>query len=174
MKSSKSSLFLMELILAILFFALSSAVCIQLFVKSHILENTTTEENHALLLCQNLSEIFLNTLPEYYDKDPEEMKQCMMSLMEADMALPLSVDNSEEISAGIFSFELHFDENWEPCTVARSRYLVQFLYRGYSQTTDTYEASTIAFRSHFFQDGTSENEEIYHLDVCKHIPERMH
>ena len=36
--ASKSSLFLMELILAILFFSLASAVCCQLFVRAHTLE----------------------------------------------------------------------------------------------------------------------------------------
>lgn len=171
MKSSKSSLFLMELILAILFFALSSAVCIQLFVKSHILENTSTEENHALLLCQNLSEIFLDTLPEYYNKDPEEMKQYMLSLMQTDTALPPSQDCLEETDTGVFSFALHFNENWEPCTVANSCYRIQFLYKGYAPETDTYEASTIAFRFKKNDMGI-ESEEIYHLDVCKHVPER--
>ena len=35
MNRSKTSLFLMELIIAILFFSLSCAVCIQLFFKAH-------------------------------------------------------------------------------------------------------------------------------------------
>ena len=69
MKSSKSSLFLMELIIAILFFSLASAVCIQLFVKSHTLGKTTTDENKSLLMCQNFSEIFLGIIPEYYASD---------------------------------------------------------------------------------------------------------
>ena len=86
MKSSKSSLFLMELIIAILFFSLASAVCIQLFVKSHLLGKTTTEANHALLMCQNFSEIYLGILPEYYDKDAETMKNHMLSLMQKDLS----------------------------------------------------------------------------------------
>lgn len=172
MKSSKSSLFLMELIIAILFFALASAVCIQLFVKAHVLGKNTTEENHALLLCQNLSEIFLDTLPEYYDKDPEEMKQYMMSLIAADKTLPAPKEG-DVTSAARFSFLLHFNENWSPCAPADSRYHILFLYNGYSASTDTYSASAFAFRSNFTQDGTAEYEEIYHLNVCKHIPERM-
>lgn len=36
-RAKSSSLFLMELILAILFFSVASAVCVQFFVKSHLL-----------------------------------------------------------------------------------------------------------------------------------------
>ena len=42
-KSSRSALFLMELIFSILFFALASAVCVQLFVKAHLLSVSTQE-----------------------------------------------------------------------------------------------------------------------------------
>ena len=56
--SSKASLFLMELIIAILFFAISSAICTQLFVKSHIISQHTVNDNHAVLWVQNISEVF--------------------------------------------------------------------------------------------------------------------
>ncbi|MEG2649608.1 MAG: hypothetical protein RSA63_01905, partial [Eubacterium sp.] len=39
--TSKNSLFLMELIIAIFFFVLASGVCIQIFVKAHVLSATT-------------------------------------------------------------------------------------------------------------------------------------
>lgn len=48
----------MELIISILFFALASAVCIQLFVKAHLLGNETMEQNKAIMWCQNLAELF--------------------------------------------------------------------------------------------------------------------
>lgn len=56
MKHSKSSLFLMELIIAILFFSLASAVCIQLFARSHILSRETVDQNNAITQAQNLAE----------------------------------------------------------------------------------------------------------------------
>lgn len=58
MKSSKSSLFLMELIISILFFSLASAVCIQLFVKAHVLDKHTDEQNHAIVWSQNLAALW--------------------------------------------------------------------------------------------------------------------
>lgn len=39
--TSKNSLFLMELIIAIFFFVLASGVCIQIFVKAHVLSTDT-------------------------------------------------------------------------------------------------------------------------------------
>ncbi|MGN1148542.1 MAG: hypothetical protein ACI4TB_08970 [Lachnospiraceae bacterium] len=58
MKSSKSSLFLMELIISILFFSLASAACIQLFVKAHLMDIRTKEQNQAVIWSQNLSSLW--------------------------------------------------------------------------------------------------------------------
>ncbi len=58
--SSKLSLFLMELIIAIFFFSLSAAICVRLFASAHTLsENTETLEN-AIMWSQNLSEAFVS------------------------------------------------------------------------------------------------------------------
>ena len=58
MKPSKSSLFLMELIISILFFSIASAVCIQLFVKAHLLNVRTGERNETVVWVQNLAELW--------------------------------------------------------------------------------------------------------------------
>lgn len=60
MKHSRSSLFLMEMIIAILFFSLASAVCIHLFAKSHLLSTQTVNRNHAVIQAQNLAESYLS------------------------------------------------------------------------------------------------------------------
>ena len=59
MRHSKSSLFLMEMIIATLFFSLTSAVRIQLFAKSHTLNAKTVNQNHAVIQAQNLAESYL-------------------------------------------------------------------------------------------------------------------
>ena len=59
--TSKSALFLMELIIAIFFFSLASAVCIQLFVKAHLMGTSNTNKNHALLWAQNIAETYTGT-----------------------------------------------------------------------------------------------------------------
>ena len=61
MHNSKASLFLMELMIVILFFSISSAVCIQLFVKAHTINIENQNETSANLIAQNISECFLST-----------------------------------------------------------------------------------------------------------------
>lgn len=53
-----SSLFLMELILAILFFSIASAVCVQFFVKSHLLSRESRVLSQAVNECSNIAEVF--------------------------------------------------------------------------------------------------------------------
>ena len=59
MKHSKSSLFLMELIIALFFFSLSSTVCIRLFVNAHSLSRQTVDMNYAVNYAQNMAEAFM-------------------------------------------------------------------------------------------------------------------
>ena len=69
---SKTSLFLMELIIAILFFSISGAICVQLFVKAHMLSETSVEMNNSVLWTQNISEVFcglegnLHSIADFY------------------------------------------------------------------------------------------------------------
>lgn len=55
---SRTSLVLMELIITILLFSISSAVCVKLFVQAHIITNKTEELNHAVEKSQSFAEIF--------------------------------------------------------------------------------------------------------------------
>lgn len=91
---SKSSLFLMELILAILFFSLAGAVCVQLFAKAHLSGEETVTQTHAVLWSQNLSEAFLAC-----DGDMEQIKTWF-----------------PQGEAELSRFFLYFDANWEPCS----------------------------------------------------------
>ena len=65
-----SSLFLMELILAILFFSVASAVCVQIFVKSHLLSQKSRALNEAVNLCTNVAEM-ISASPEQMTEAPE-------------------------------------------------------------------------------------------------------
>lgn len=58
MNASKSSSFLMELILSILFFSVASAVCIQLFAKAHLLDQKTGYQNQAVIWAENLASLW--------------------------------------------------------------------------------------------------------------------
>lgn len=73
-KSSKSSLFLMELIMSILFFSLAAVICLILFIKSHTLSKSSVELNHSVVLCESIAEQFygnngvINDGIMYFDK----------------------------------------------------------------------------------------------------------
>ncbi len=58
MKNSKISLVLMELIGVIFFFSLTAAVCLQVFVKAHVIGENTTNLNNAVLYAENTGELF--------------------------------------------------------------------------------------------------------------------
>lgn len=58
---SRTSLVLMELIITILFFSLASAVCVQLFVNSHLISKDTYELNNAINIAQSCAEVMRGT-----------------------------------------------------------------------------------------------------------------
>lgn len=57
-RTKSSNLFLLELILAILFFIIASAVCVQLFVKSHLISNDSKTLNAAINQATSAAEAF--------------------------------------------------------------------------------------------------------------------
>lgn len=58
--SSKSGLFLMELILGIMFFSVAAAICVKLFVSSHQLSEKSIYLNYAVTFSQSIAESFYN------------------------------------------------------------------------------------------------------------------
>lgn len=85
MRQSKSSLFLLELMIAILFFALASSVCLQIFVKSYKVSQSSENLNHAVNITQSIfakfeSDDYVNKLEEkdyeiYFDKNWMECRK---------------------------------------------------------------------------------------------------
>jgi uncharacterized membrane protein len=67
---NKSSLVLMEMIIAILFFALSAAVCAEIFLRSNQIDQDSTDLIHATDLSRNIAEVYKNgTLKSHYPYD---------------------------------------------------------------------------------------------------------
>lgn len=105
----RSNIFLLEVIIAILFFSISSAVCIQLFAQAHIKSENAASLNQAVLAAssaaealeacggdaESLSELFPesriegDTLHVYYDAD---WNCCPSSDAYRNMDIVLSVD----------------------------------------------------------------------------------
>ena len=93
--SSKSGIFLMELILSILFFSIAAAVCVKLFVTSHQLSDQSVKLNHAVAMAESIAEAFygcngnageLETLfPDAGMNQTDE--QTMLTINNADLGL---------------------------------------------------------------------------------------
>lgn len=103
--NSKTSLFLMELIIVILFFSISAVVCVQLFVNAYSTNESTKKTAQGTLIVQNMAEQFLGC-----DGDLETVR----GLYDADVQSDVSDGDSEtEISVG-------YDELWNPVSASAS------------------------------------------------------
>lgn len=92
---SRSTLFLMELIIAICFFAITSAVCAQVFAKAHLVSQKTTDLNHAIAQAQSMAEAF---------------RACDGDITETASLFPggLLEENRQ--------LTIYYDENWQQCS----------------------------------------------------------
>lgn len=143
-KNSSSSLFLMELIIAILFFSLASTVCIQLFVKAHLLTEKSVNINQSILWTQNLAEGFLNS-----NGDLAGMKELF----------------DEKSELGEDHISLYFDNDWNPVAAGTdsARYEIKLQLTG----TDASLITAQIISSDLKQ--TTETEPIYSLTVDKFV-----
>lgn len=110
-RAQSSSLFLMELILAILFFSITSAVCVQFFVKSHLLSQESKILSQAVNECSNIAETF----------DSSDNIADVLSLLKADYP-----DLTEQ-EAGL-SAVLHYDGTFNPCAEEDAAYTLRAIF----------------------------------------------
>lgn len=142
MKHSHSTLFLMELIIAILFFSLASTVCIQLFAKSHLLSKQTVNENYAVTHTQNLAESFLAT-----DGDLAQMQGLF----------PDALKNENTLT-------LYFNNDWNPC----DKDLAQFVATLEASSDGSLCEADITISPC----NKTEEKALYSLHILHHIKER--
>lgn len=108
MGKSKTSLFLMELIIAILVFAIAGAVCVQLFVKAHLLSESTQKLNHAVNLCETGAELFY-----YTDGDLAGMSRLLCG----------KEDSTKELSESFLRMD--YDSEFLPCEKEDACYVLE-------------------------------------------------
>ncbi len=105
MNHSKSSLFLMELIVGLLFFSLSSTICILLFVKSHTLSTYTQNMNYAVTQAQNMAEAFLGLdgdlcqLHSLFDQSILDESQDILTVYDNEYRSVLQITKDEQDTA---------------------------------------------------------------------------
>lgn len=159
MKTSRSSLFLIELTISILFFALASAACIQLFVKAHLLDQNTQELNQTVVWSQNLAELWNAS-----DADIMSVYICLLEQY-GNQQTGFYMNN--------FGDQIYFcfDENWEFCdgVAADIVYRIEFADYGYNAETGLHTAEITFIKNIFDKDGNvSQYETFYTLPLQYH------
>lgn len=99
---SKTSLFLMELIITILLFAACGAVCVRLFVTSYVMTQDTVELNESVSIAQGFAEVMRGT-----DGDIDSVLE----------QYPTAVRGDEGF------FEVFYDEEFEVCSYENASYV---------------------------------------------------
>ena len=144
----KTGLFLMELIIAILFFSLASAICIQLFVKSHMISERSIALNHSILLAQNTAEIFYAT-----NGDPEKMASLLGCGESSGTAAVADSDNASTLT-------LFYTDKFDCLDPAEAAFAV------FQQTISLYADSDPALITcHIVISELSSGDVIYSLDT---------
>lgn len=104
-RAHASSLFLLELILAILFFSVASAVCVRFFVKAHVLSEQAQELNMAVYETSGIAEIVGKS---------DSMEEAFL----------LISDHFPALSGDASAFTLYYDADFTPCASDQAAYVI--------------------------------------------------
>lgn len=143
-----SSLFLLELILAVLFFSVASALCIQIFTKAHLMSQDARDLNFAVNEVSSMAE------------------QISAGTLHSDTAASsddTASDPSTQMSDGTLQdAAAYYDSSYASCEKADAVYVL----------TVHYEPEDTLLKAHISMDTIADNRNIYTLDVTKHRQRR--
>ena len=108
--NNRSGLFLLEIVIAILFFAIVSAVCLRAFAKSHTLSQQASDTNHAISNMENVAELLKSV-------DPEDLKNQDKITTTLQTVYP-------ELSTQYRIWDIYFDSDWEACNIDDAVYQI--------------------------------------------------
>lgn len=143
---SKSSLFLTEMIISILFFSIAAACCIQIFVKAHL----TSQKSENLNYAQNLASSMAETMMATEGAETEISKY-----------FPTAIITENTIT-------LYYDKNWEACAKENSSFM---LHTTFNKNTDTISGKIVV--SNCIKSSEKEKESIFMLPFRYHIAQTM-
>ena len=126
--SNRSGLLLMEIIIAILFFSVNSAICLQLFVKSHTLSRDTEVLDSAVNETRSAAELLHSTedaesaLREYYPALKKEDSRLYIYYDEAFKACA-ETDAVYYMENGIFEYKLTVNKSGSSSHIYEMEYV---------------------------------------------------
>lgn len=143
-----SSLFLLELILAVLFFSVASALCIQIFTKAHLMSQDARDLNFAVNEVSSIAEqISAGTLHSDTAASSDDTA--------SDPSTQMPDDSLQDAAA-------YYDSGYASCEKADAVYVL----------TVHYEPENTLLKAHISMDTIADNRNIYTLDVTKHRQRR--
>ena len=146
--NNTSSLFLLELILAVLFFSVASALCIQIFTKAHLMSQDARNLNFAVNEVSSMAEqISAGTLHSDTAASSDDTA--------SDPSTQMPDDSLQDAAA-------YYDSSYASCKKADAVYVL----------TVHYEPEDTLLKAHISMDTIADNRNIYALDVTKHRQRR--
>ena len=143
-----SSLFLLELILAVLFFSVASALCIQIFTKAHLMSQDARDLNFAVNEVSSMAEqISAGTLHSDTAASSDDTA--------SDPSTQMPDDSLQDAAA-------YYDSGYASCEKADAVYVL----------TVHYQPDNTLLKAHISMDTIADNRNIYTLDVTKHRQRR--
>lgn len=146
--NNTSSLFLLELILAVLFFSVASALCIQIFTKAHLMSQDARDLNFAVNEVSSMAEqISADTLHPDTAASSDDTA--------SDPSTQMPDDSLQDATA-------YYNSSYASCEKADAVYVL----------TVHYEPEDTLLKAHISMDTVADNRNIYTLDVTKHRQRR--
>ena len=146
--NNTSSLFLLELILAVLFFSVASGLCIQIFTKAHLMSQDARDLNFAVNEVSSMAEqISAGTLHSDTAASSDDTA--------SDPSTQMPDDSLQDAAA-------YYDSSYASCKKADAVYVL----------TVHYEPEDTLLKAHISMDTIADNRNIYALDVTKHRQRR--
>lgn len=143
MHRSKAGLFLVELIILILFFAVAGAICVRLFVTAHLDSMEGENLSQAVLAAQSAAEAY----------------KCTDTTAEAVACLPGARETQE-------GFDLLYDAQWTPTDDANAAYMV-CVRLTWREGVGEAQIDALPYVPYGDRDGQSREPSIYTLTVKK-------
>lgn len=173
-RARSSSLFLMELIIAILFFTIFSAVCVQFFVKAHLMNKDSYALNHAVSECSGVAEVIgvsdgtseaIATLTDLHPKgefqaNPTRVNKASIDQENVDQAA------AEQETRGEVGGTIYYDSDFKECSKNNAKYVLEV----YLNTDGQMLEADMNVRA--VDEGVESKSEIYELTTTHHIARR--
>ncbi len=151
--NSRSNMFLMEMIVAILFFSLVSAICLRMFTRSHQMGQDTRDLNIAVNQASSAAALLRDAYsPGHNMTDGQE-------ILWPDSFLTVYPNAESDTSV----ISIYFDENWNHCAKETGAYCMEIVQTG--------ELSLLSYQIDVWNLAVKD-EPVYSLDIQLHHPNR--